>query len=135
MNQLGLQWWDYAVIVAYFVSMLAIGWYFSKRNSNAADFLLGGRKMPYFPVAVSMLMTVFSTYSLVMGPGEIYNHGLDWGVLGLIMPFIGVVSVIIFTPILPNLPTLSLSHRVHKTVLYISVSFAVSYTGLLLPSF
>ena len=29
--------------------------------------------------------------------------------------------------ILPNLPTLSLSHRVHKTVLYISVSFAVSY--------
>ena len=29
------------------------------------------------------------------------------------------------------LPTLSLSHRVHKTVLYISVSFAVSYTGLL----
>ena len=31
--------------------------------------------------------------------------------------------------------TLSLSHRVHKTVLYISVSFAVSYAGLLLPSF
>ena len=31
-----------------------------------------------------------------------------------------------FTAILPNLPTLSLSHRVHRTVLYISVSFAVS---------
>ena len=28
-----------------------------------------------------------------------------------------------------------LSNRVHKTVLYISVSFAVSHTGLLLPSF
>ena len=40
-----------------------------------------------------------------------------------------------FNAILPNLPTLSLSHRVHKTVLYIRVSFAVSYTGLLLPSF
>ena len=40
-----------------------------------------------------------------------------------------------FNAILPNHPTLSLSHRVHKTVLYISVSFAVSYTGLLLPSF
>ena len=32
-----------------------------------------------------------------------------------------------FNAILPNLPTLSLSHRVHKTILYISVSFAVSY--------
>ena len=40
-----------------------------------------------------------------------------------------------FNAILPNLPTLSLSHRVQKTVLYISVSFAVSYTGLLLSSF
>ena len=38
-----------------------------------------------------------------------------------------------FNAILPNHPTLS--HRVQKTVLYISVSFAVSYTGLLLPSF
>ena len=40
-----------------------------------------------------------------------------------------------FNAILPNHPTLSLSHRVQKTDLYISVSFAVSYTGLLLPSF
>ena len=40
-----------------------------------------------------------------------------------------------FNAILPNLPTLSLSHRVHNTDLYIRVSFAVSYTGLLLPSF
>jgi len=40
-----------------------------------------------------------------------------------------------FNAILPNHPTLSHSHRVQKTVLYISVSFAVSYTGLLLPSF
>ena len=40
-----------------------------------------------------------------------------------------------FNAILPNYPTLSLSHRVQKTVLYINVSFAVLYTGLLLPSF
>ena len=40
-----------------------------------------------------------------------------------------------FNAILPNQPTLALSHRVQKTVLYISVSFAVSHTGLSLPSF
>ena len=40
-----------------------------------------------------------------------------------------------FNAIFPNYPTLSLSHRVQKTVLYISVSFAVSYTELLSPSF
>ena len=40
-----------------------------------------------------------------------------------------------FNAILPNHSTLSLSHRVQKTVLYICVSFAVSHTGLSLPSF
>ena len=40
-----------------------------------------------------------------------------------------------FNSILPNHPTLSLSHRVQKTVLYICVSFAVSHRGLSLPSF
>ena len=40
-----------------------------------------------------------------------------------------------FNAILPNHPIISLSHRVQKTVLYICVSFAVSHTGLLLPSF
>ena len=35
----------------------------------------------------------------------------------------------------PNHPTLALSHRVQKSVLYICVSFAVSHTGLSLPSF
>ena len=40
-----------------------------------------------------------------------------------------------FNAILPNHPTLSLSHRVQKPVLYICVSFAVSHTGLLLTSF
>ena len=40
-----------------------------------------------------------------------------------------------FNALLPNHPTLTLSHRVQKTVLYICVSFAVSHTGLSLPSF
>ena len=40
-----------------------------------------------------------------------------------------------FNAILPNHPTLTLSHRVQKTVLYICVSFAVSDIGLSLPSF
>ena len=35
----------------------------------------------------------------------------------------------------PKSSHLSLSHRVQKTVLYICVSFAVSYTGLSFPSF
>ena len=35
-----------------------------------------------------------------------------------------------FHDIPPNHPTLSLSHRVQKTVLYFCISFAISHTGL-----
>ena len=40
-----------------------------------------------------------------------------------------------FNASLPNHLTLALSYRVQKTVLYICVPFAVSHTGLSLPSF
>ena len=40
-----------------------------------------------------------------------------------------------FNAILPNHPTLSLSHRVQKTVLYISVSFAYSKRTMFLINF
>ena len=40
-----------------------------------------------------------------------------------------------FNAILPNHPSFTVSDRVQKTVLYICVSFAVSHTGLSLPSF
>ena len=97
MNTIGLSIPDYLVIVLYFLVILGIGWYFSRSKKNAAEFLLGGRKMSVFPIAISMLMTVFSTYSLVMGPGEIYNHGMGWSVVSWFLPYFGIVSILIFT--------------------------------------
>ena len=49
--------------------------------------------------------------------------------------FISYMILYCFNAILPNHPTLALSHRVQKTVLYICVSFAVLHTGLSLPYF
>jgi len=40
-----------------------------------------------------------------------------------------------FSALLPYHPILALSHRVQKTAQYLCVSFAVSHTGLSLPSF
>ncbi|NMA43973.1 MAG: sodium/solute symporter [Oligosphaeraceae bacterium] len=88
---------DYLVILVYSIGMLAAGWYFSKNKKDASDYLLGGRSMPWLPVGLSILMTFFSTYSMVMVPGEIYNHGLDLWVMALINPYVQIISVLIFT--------------------------------------
>ena len=62
-------------------------------------------------------------------PSILYHaSNLDWR-------FVSHMIICCFNAILPNHPTLALSHRVQKTVLYICVSFAVSHTGLSLPSF
>ena len=53
---------------------------------------------------------------------------LDWR-------FVSYMILYTFQAILQNDPSLSLSHRVQKTVLYICVSFAVLHTGLSLPTF
>jgi len=56
------------------------------------------------------------------------SSNLDWRLVSYMILYM-------FHCYSPKSPHLSLSHRVHKTDLYIGVSFAVSYTGLLLPSF
>ena len=62
-------------------------------------------------------------------PSILYHAlNLDWW-------FVSHMIILCFNAILPNHPTLALSHRIQKTVLYICVSFAVSQTGLSLPSF
>ena len=79
----------------------------------------------------SLAYTRCSPNQLAYWPLLIYFSVVDCISLLWLSPFYSKL----FFFFLPNLPTLSLSHRVHKPVLYISVSFAVSYTGLSLPSF
>ena len=54
-----------------------------------------------------------------------YALNLDWS----------SISHTCLNAILSNHPTLTFSHRVQKSVLYLCVCFAVSHIGSLLPSF
>ena len=65
----------------------------------------------------------------VPAPSILYPAlNLDWR-------FISYMILYMFQCHSPKSSSPSLSHRVQKTVLYICVSFAVSHTGLSLPSF
>lgn len=94
-NYLGIS--DYLIIVFYLLLVIGIGFWFSRFKNNATEYLLGGGKMPWLPVGISIIMSLFSTYSIVMVPGEIYSYGLNLWILALIIPYIQVLSVLIFT--------------------------------------
>lgn len=66
---------DWGVIALYFVSMLAIGWFYSFRTETSDDFLLGGRNMKPWAVGLSLFATLCSTISYLSTPGEMIQHG------------------------------------------------------------
>jgi len=66
---------DLVVIGLYFLAMLAIGWYYSRRTETADDYLLGGRRMSPFLIGLSLFATLTSTLSYLAYPGEIVKYG------------------------------------------------------------
>ena len=62
-----------AAIVIYLLVMLAIGFVFSKNNSNTEDFYLGGRKLGPFVTAMSAEASDMSSWLLMGLPGVATN--------------------------------------------------------------
>lgn len=71
----GLHWVDILVIVGYFVGMLLIGWYYSRKTKDTEDYLLGGRNMKSWMVGLSYFATMMSTLTYFATPGEMIKHG------------------------------------------------------------
>ncbi|MDD6233799.1 MAG: sodium/proline symporter [Lachnospiraceae bacterium] len=75
-----------ATIVIYLLAMLAIGFVFSKNNSDSKDFYLGGRKMGPIVTAMSAEASDMSSWLLMGLPGLAYLTGVaspGWTALGL----------------------------------------------------
>ncbi|MDD3154243.1 MAG: sodium/solute symporter [Victivallaceae bacterium] len=80
---------DYLVIVLYCAAVIGIGVWCSRGEKTSENYLLGGRSVPFFAVGLACMMALLSSVSLVMVPGEIFNHGLTLfslsGSIGLIL--------------------------------------------------
>lgn len=66
---------DWSVIAAYLLSMLGIGYYYSRQNKSEKDFFLGGGKMNPIALGLSLFATVTSSLSYIGWPGEIIKYG------------------------------------------------------------
>jgi SSS family solute:Na+ symporter len=71
-----LAWQDHAVIVAYLVAMIGMGVYLSRRQESEEEYFLGGRRMPWFAVGVSVIATLLSALTYLSEPGEVWKSGI-----------------------------------------------------------
>lgn len=60
---------NYTILFIYLAAMLIIGLFFARRQHNTEDFFLGGRKMPWLAVGMSMYASLTSAVTFMALPG------------------------------------------------------------------
>ncbi len=66
---------DITLIVVYFVLMISIGVYFSRKITNIREYFGGGGRVPWWLSGFSFYMTTFSAFSFVIYSQLAYKHG------------------------------------------------------------
>lgn len=64
---------DIGVVLAYVVGIVALGFYFSKKNETTDDYFLAGRSLTWWLIGLSLFASNMSTSSLVGMAGEAYG--------------------------------------------------------------
>lgn len=99
---------DIAIIIVYFIALIIIGLVSGKSNHNSEDFFLGGRSMPWLPIALSVSATMLSANSLIGGPGWAYNSGMFPLMTNIAVPLAVFVALFITTPLFYSLKITSI---------------------------
>ena len=138
-----LEWLDYSMIGAYFAGALWMAWIFSRRQHSAEEYFLGGRRMPWFAVGLSLMATLTSTVSYLATPGEVIKYGLMGAMGGLLFyPLIYLVIAYGLIPVFLRLQVTSIYEYLEqrfdvRTRMFASAIFLVvrlNWMGLVLFS-
>lgn len=95
----GLHWIDWLIICAYIASTIALGWYYSRRQSSTQEYFIGNGNMNPMLVGVSLFATLLSTISYLSMPGEAAGKGPVTLVGLLAYPVIFIAVGYFFIPV------------------------------------
>lgn len=85
-------WVDYLVFTVMLLVSAGIGVFFGffSKKQNTNDFLMAGKSMTTFPVAMSLIASFMSAITLLGTPSEVYQYGFLYWLVGfsyfLVMP-------------------------------------------------
>lgn len=82
---------DYGVIALYTIILVGMGVYFSRRENTTEAFFLGGRRIPWWAVGISLFGTSLSAITYLTVPASAY--ATDWILM------LNQYGVIIFAPL------------------------------------
>ena len=115
-----LHWLDYVIFSLMILISCGMGIYHAvkAKKGHKEEYLMGSRKMTWFPVAVSLVVTYTSGISQLGKPAEVYQYGIQY-VLGIIGIGVGLfVPMVTFIPLLFRLKVTSAYEVRYFTTFY-----------------
>jgi SSS family solute:Na+ symporter len=93
-----LEWIDFLGVGVYLLVTMGIVIWSSRRQSNTTEFFLGGRRMPWMAVGLSVLATLMSSISYMGVPGEMIKNGVAMFAQYLALPFSMAIVLFVWVP-------------------------------------
>ena len=110
-------WLDYLVFSAVLFISTAIGIFSAVRHgkSTSEEMLLGSRKLPLLPVALSLAASFMSAIFVLGSPAEAYFNGTEFWYIGISYIPAQLITVVFIMPIFYSL-RLTSAYQVHCMV-------------------
>ncbi|OGB04301.1 MAG: hypothetical protein A3E25_21400 [Burkholderiales bacterium RIFCSPHIGHO2_12_FULL_69_20] len=125
---------DWLVISAYLAGTLGLSAWLARQQATADDYYVGGRKLPWWALALSILATQSSANSFLGIPAYVAlvpGGGLNWLQYELMLPLAMVVVMLVLAPVLRGLGVISVYEYLERrfdrpTRLVLSAVFLLS---------
>lgn len=101
---------DWLVIGLYLAATLGLSAWLARRQHSADDYYVGGRDLPWWALALSILATQSSANSFLGIPAYVAlvpGGGLNWLQYELVVPLAMLVVMLVFVPVLRGLQLVS----------------------------
>ncbi|CAL4090032.1 unnamed protein product [Meganyctiphanes norvegica] len=94
-------WVDYLVFVIMLLMSAAIGIFFGcfGKKQDASEFLMAGKSMGTFPVAMSLIASFMSAITLLGMPAEVYTNGFSYWLVSLSYFIVMPATAYLYLPV------------------------------------
>ena len=89
---------DIAIILAYLVAMVWVGYYFSRKNKTSEQFTTASGSIPGWALGLSIYATFLSSNTFLGVPGKAFGSNWNAFVFSISMPFAAFIASKYFVP-------------------------------------
>ena len=105
---------NYCVLLAYLLSIVGIGAYFTRRNSNTDDYFRGGQHVPWWAAGCSIFATMLSSLTYTGIPSKAFAQDWVYAVGNMMIPVVAVIAVCVALPFYRRLDVTSAYEYLEK---------------------